>query len=234
MFVHAHTQAHWKGLQRRKVIFIPGSTPWREIGLVSSKGVRRLGLRSAPSAHLLPQNTPQGFSFFCALETLMSGSLSPSPSHKAEQSLLTGRSPTEGLALPCRASISLLLQPQRCWEPHSPRERQRVPGASGDLPWVLSSPWCSHSPLHKPALLPLEVYTIHPASREQASWGSPHPEGWADLPNPVLTPPSDNTSLSVAQPRCKLQRQLPLHPPGETAFPIQSPWASCIRIRALH
>lgn len=70
----------------------------------------------------------------------MPGSLSPSPSHKAEQSLLTGRSPTEGLALPRRAWTSLLLQPQRCWEPHSPRERQRVPEASGDLSGFSLSP----------------------------------------------------------------------------------------------
>lgn len=222
MFVHAHTKAHWKGLQRRKVIFIPGSTPWREIGLVSSKGVPRLGLWSAPSAHLLPQYAPLGFSFFCALETLMPGSLSPSPSHKAEQSLLTGRSPTEGLALPRRAWTSLLLQPECCREPHTPRERQRVPEASGDLPWVLSSPCWSHSPLHKPALLPLEVYTSHPASQAELTYLTL----FLLLPLIILA-----YQLLIPDVNCKGSYPCT---PVESAFPIQSPWASCIWIKALH
>lgn len=158
----------------------------------------------------------------------MPGSPSPSPSHKAEQSLLTGGSPTEGLALPRRAWTPLLLQPQHCWEPHSPRERQRVPGASGTFPGFALLPadptlHCTNQPSSLPRCLPA---ILLPGN---------------GLPGAALIPRAELTYLTLflLLPLIILAYQLlipdvnckgiyPFTPPGETVFSIQSPWASCI------
>ena len=72
MFMHAHTQVHWKSLQKREPIFILRSKTCSGSNLAGSEGLPRLMAWGAGGS----------------LST--AGCAFPSPSHKAEQSLHTG------------------------------------------------------------------------------------------------------------------------------------------------
>lgn len=190
MFMHAHTQVHRKSLQKREAIFIPRSKACSGSSLVGSEGLARFMVwgRLAPSAQL---------AVHCLLPLIRLSS----PYAQAAFPHRTWPPPAFHvmLAPPCSCSHPTALS-------HTvPGTRHRVPEALEGLPWVQSSHCFSHFPLHKPALPFPEAYTCH-----YASWGSLHSCDWVDLPNHLLTPPSDNISLFIAHPRYKVTKVVTL------------------------